>query len=353
MPEGGKLFTNGLLPLLQTRQAHAIRAQPLLRFGKRSNIKHGKYAFAVNTEQAQVSSMKLWVLNMTQYEAILFLDLDALPLAVPERTDPFAALLRKQHTKLLGLRGPAAPIAGSAWVVRPDRAVFEDLLRVVHEGFTPERGWGDAGRFSLTGFFERGAWRSKDCSFWADEVGETDACGASPAEDARPRLPWSFWAAEADNGLLFWLFALRAEAGSKSETAAFNPHLDEYLEVAHFTQQRIPWKPTSFFNSLASLREASVKKTRHHEPPESFRARKRARVERDRWCSAGRRWWDRWRDDVSPALICGDNLPCVAELDALFKRQVAARLQELCPLIRNETAVAIGIARCVCFTACF
>ena len=179
------------------------------------------------SEFEAANMLKVDVAALTQYERVLYLDLDMLP---RERATQY--LEYEYNEGLVGFPGPTAPVSGQLFVIKPDVKMHRMMKRLANTrktSFNIARGWADCGLVT-----------------WPDVIHGTDPraqCNSSslrsgsnvdPSRERRRRCDlspfwvarcqrhgitnWNFMHAGSDQGLLWYAYNLSGRSSVRSLT---------------------------------------------------------------------------------------------------------------------------------------
>ena len=195
---------------------------------------------------AMAGLSKLQVLALTEYSAVLVIDLD-LDLFFPSRGAPpkdDSTKSRARHAwttmlsaflaspmMLVGRADRHSPINSAALLFKPSKAIYEMALETLERGrFDRRTGWDHAGRPS-----------------------DVVALGGLPKKLARNMNSsamlrvndWSFVGAEGEQGLLVYLYLVRLKAQTYAHSGLLAPWADQWQTGQN--GQRKVWRPNHFF----------------------------------------------------------------------------------------------------------
>ena len=172
--------------------------------------------------------IKVAVFGLTGYDKVVYLDLDVFLTQINGReTDVDQGLYQKTEEQLVAAPGSAAPMAGGQLFIRPTRAAFALMVKLMNEGFSKARGWGNRGW--LVG--EAGgsvAWPTVDCERLPHYCG-----------DEMRRDKWVFFDAAGDQGLIYATFNNGLE--SYKEEASYDNFMKECPSI-HWYGVGKPWE---------------------------------------------------------------------------------------------------------------
>lgn len=140
----------------------------------------------------RASIMKAGLAGLTEYHSIIYLDVDAFLHAPPPRPNPMPDDSVEFFSESCC---DDAPLAVGSFALKPQQDAFEDMVRLIAVGFSPEAGWGTRGLR-----IGPGHWPTIECD-WKKIAGPGNRYNVQAycSDDNTPR--WDFLGAEGDKGL--------------------------------------------------------------------------------------------------------------------------------------------------------
>ena len=173
-----------------------------------------------DSEFEAANMLKVDVSGLTEYDRVLFLDLDMLP-----RQRVLEHLLYEYPEGLVTFAGITSPVSGQLYVVRPNRAVHALMRRLADtHNFSVQRGWAGAGLLTWPDvdsvdtraqcnatYLQRGAHvkptKRRRCSlspFWVERCRRHGMTN------------WNFMSAASDQGILWYAYNLSGLSAARA-----------------------------------------------------------------------------------------------------------------------------------------
>ena len=165
------------------------------------------------SEFEAANMLKVDVAALTQYDRVLYLDLDMLP---RERSTQY--LEYEYAESLVGFPGPTTPVSGQLFVMRPEAKMHRLMKRLAmtrSTSFSIARGWGDCGLMTWPDLLHGAQCNSSALRAGANVDPSRERrrrCELSPFWVARCQRHglsnWNFMHAGSDQGLLWYAYNL-------------------------------------------------------------------------------------------------------------------------------------------------
>jgi len=146
----------------------------------------------------RASVMKAALAGLTEYRTLIYLDVDAYLYAAPPNPNPMEGLEDGRVEMLTARCCVDAPLPVGIFALKPQQDAFEDMMRLVDQGFHPARGWGVQGLR-----IGPGNWLMIHCYHGDPNHGYHTHAYCDDPNTSR----WDFVGAEGDKGLLFSEYA--------------------------------------------------------------------------------------------------------------------------------------------------
>lgn len=143
----------------------------------------------------RASSMKAGLAGLLEYRFIIYLDVDAYLKAPLPYPNPWHGL-NNGRSEFLSKDDRTAPLSVGCFAIKPQQDAFEDMIKLIKIGFSPQTGWGFR-KYRIGP--ER--WPKCDCNAYLDNI-----TGSYCSDPNTSR--WDFIGAEGDKGILFTEYAI-------------------------------------------------------------------------------------------------------------------------------------------------